>query len=207
MRDDLQVDGAATNHDDANDLSSLRYNITAAATTNGITNVSCPPFDGSLIGGVNYFDNPKVSCPSLGYTYSETLSNHGNVISNTVSTTAPFTYSLSEGITFKDSNNDDVMDNPPTINNLARGLTAVWHLTAGDTAATLELIGQAQDHDIIDNVSLDIIFDNSSVTGGIVPELDCTSSIGTAFFPNPRMRHGKIFSKGGEQNMSFGKRN
>lgn len=155
----------------------------------------------------NYAGNELYTLDSEFTPYSESLSNQGNIISNTVSTTAPFTYSLSEGITFKDSNNDDVMDNPPTINNLPRGLTAVWHLTAGDTKATLELIGQAQDHDIIDNVSLDIIFDNSSVTGGVVPELDCTSSIGTAFFPNPRMRHGKIFSKGGEQNMSFGKRN
>ena len=107
--------------------------------------------------------------------YVESVANDGSVSNET-----PIVVTLS-GDTFQDSDSDDLLDvgSEVFINNIPSGLTPVFSLSAGDTIATLTLMGKANNHLLRDSVS-DITFSFTDLAFSSALAADVLSSGATA---------------------------
>ncbi len=138
----LRLNGTATNHANANDISNLTINFTLSSFT---SSTSLAQITGSSRNdlSVDYVDPYTLAYNST--TFSESLANNGSIGNSLIITVA--------GTTFTGSNGDNfIVSSKVSISNTPAGLTAIATRTSS-TTIEISLTGNAASHTNVNNIS------------------------------------------------------
>lgn len=167
----------------------------ASVATTGLI----PGLAGASIWGFSYYDSGArltlgrdnglfydYSMRLASSTYTESVGNDGTV-------TGSLPIFLAQD-TFQDTDADDILDvgSEVTVGNLPAGLTPVFTLSAGDTVATMTLVGTSTVHQNADDVvNLSLVFDNTAFVGNDASVVNGSGTttpyltVGVDFLDNP----------------------